>query len=165
MSKKENWVFSQAYYNKQKTVKEFAESSHADLVFQIHELRFQLNGLQQTIDKQEQERSHLLNKKNAFSDYKQEWSYPTKILFIISEIDKPLSSIEVQKHLMQLDYHFKSLQRLQTTLSSILSRSCKTGRIAKYKVKGKKDLLFVLPHWLDKSGELKEHYLKKVCLY
>ena len=39
MSKKENWVFSQAYYIKQKTIKEFAESSHADLVLQIHELR------------------------------------------------------------------------------------------------------------------------------
>ena len=165
MSKKENWVFSQAYYNKQKTIKEFAESSHADLVLQIHELRLQLNSAQQIIDNYQAKQNRILNEQTMFSDYKQEWSYPTKILFIISEINKPLLALEVQKQLMQLDIHFKSLQRLQTTLSSILSRSCKTGRIAKYKVKGKRDLLFVLPHWLDKSGELKENYLKQIELY
>lgn len=163
MSKKENWIFSQAYYDKQKTVKEFASYTHAELVSHIHELRVHINTLQQTIDKQEEDQSRLLKK--SFIGYNQGWSYPTKIVFIISELDKPLLSIEIHKQLIQLDYRFKSMQRLQTTLSSILSRSCKTGRIAKYKVKGKKELLFVLPSWLDKSGELKEIYLKDIALY
>ena len=163
MSKKENWIFSQAYYDKQKSVKEFASYTHTELVSHIYELRIHINTLQQIIDKQQEDQTRL--SKKTFIGYQQEWSYATKIVFIISEMNNPLLSIEIHKQLMLLDHRFKSMQRQQTTLSSIISRSCKTGRIAKYKVKGKKELLFVLPNWLDKSGELKEIYSKDIALY
>ena len=165
MGKKENWVFSQSYYNKQIVIKEFATSSREELMQCIYGLRLEINNLQQLIDKQKAEEVKLSIKKIVASDYKQEWSYPTKLFFLISFFDKPMTSLELHKQLRQFDKYFKALQRPTTTLSSILNRSCTTGRIAKYKVKGIKELLFVLPKWLDKSGELHEKYSEQIKLF
>lgn len=165
MKKKAKWIFSEAYYNKQKTIKEFESASHADLVTQIHELRVKLNDCQQLIDKQEAEQKKIADKKTALPNYKQEWSYPTKILFIIYTLNKPLTSFEIHEQLKKRDKKFKDLQRPQTTLSGILNRACSTGRIAKYKIKGKAELLFVLPGWLNKQGELQDEYLSQINLF
>ena len=138
MGKKENWVFSQSYYNKQIVIKEFATSSREELMQCIYGLRLEINNLQQLIDKQKAEEVKLSIKKIVASDYKQEWSYPTKLFFLIKFSDKPMTSLELHKKLRQFDGHFKALQRPTTTLSSMLSRSCTTERIAKYKVKRNK---------------------------
>jgi hypothetical protein len=165
MNKKANWIFSEAYYNKQQTIKEFASATHSDMVSHIHELRIKLNDSQQLIDKQQENQKKIVDKKSTLPDYRQEWSYPTKILFIISTLNRPLTSLEIQEQLKKRDKKFKSIQRTQTTLSSILNRACKTGRIAKFKIKGKTELLFVVPSWISKQGELQEVYLSQVNLF
>jgi hypothetical protein len=163
MNKKINWIFSEAYYNKQQTKKEFAVYSHTDLIQYIHDLRIQLNDITLLLnEKQQEEQKNSSVKKITADDYKQEWSYPTKILFLIAWQNKPLTSLEIHTHLKKLDFKFKNLERQQTTLSGILSRSCKSGRFNKIKFKGQKELVFVLPNWVNKDGYLIETYSKNI---
>lgn len=130
----------------------------------IYGLKLQVNDLQQLIDKQEEQINASLNALNklSVSDYKQEWPYSTKIVFIIMFFNKPITSYEIIKQLFLLDAHFKRNQRPQTSLSSILTRCCKLGRIAKYKVNEKKELLFVLPSWIKKDGDLIDIYKSQI---
>ena len=159
MLKNKNWIFSQSYFNKKQSQKEFETWSHDELVNHIYELRVQLNN--QSLIKNKTESS----KKITHKDYQQEWSYPNKIKFLIEWKNKPLTSLEIQSLLMQLDKRFKTVQRPNTTLSGLLTRTHQSSRISKYKIKGKSELYFVLPSWLDKQGNLLEDYSKDVTLH
>ncbi len=156
MLKNKNWIFSQSYFNKKQAQKEFETWSHDELVNHIYELRVQLNI--QSLNKTKTE----LVKKITHKDYQQEWSYPNKIRFLIEWKNKPLTSLEIQSLLMQLDKRFKIVQRPSTTLSGLLTRTHKSKRICKYKVNGKTELYFVLPSWMDKHGALNELYANQL---
>lgn len=156
MLKNKNWIFSQVYITKKQVQKEFAEWSHEDLVNHIFELRTQLKNYLAINEKED------ITKKITYKDYQQEWSYPNKIRFLVEWQNKPLTSMEIQSLLMQLDKRFKKLQRPVTTLSGLITRTHQSNRISKYKIKGKSELYFVLPSWLDKQGELLELYSKEI---
>ncbi len=156
MLKNKNWIFSQSYFNKKQSQKEFETWNHDELVNHIFELRIQLNN--QSLIKNKE----ALAKKITHKDYQQDWSYPNKITFLVEWQNKPLTSLEIQKLLIQLDKRFKKLQRPITTLSGLLTRTHQSNRISKYKIKGKSELYFVLPNWLDKQGVLSEPYSKEI---
>ena len=76
--------------------------------------------------------------------------------------NKPVTSYEILKQLYLVDAYSKRNQRPQTSLSSILTRCCKLGRIAKHKLNGKKELLFVLPSWVKNDGDLIDIYRSQI---
>lgn len=92
------------------------------------------------------------------ADYKQSWSFPTKIAFLITIHQKPLTSEEIHKKLLNLDSHYKDYKVPRNNLTVTISRTLKSGRIKKVKVPGIRSLYYVLPEWLDKEGSLKEKY-------
>ncbi len=94
----------------------------------------------------------------AETDYKQKWSYPTKIAFLLTLNKKPLTSEELDKLLRKHDTHFKDYTKPRNNLTVTLNRAVKSGRIKKIKVPGIRSLYYVLPEWIDKSGELKKEY-------
>jgi hypothetical protein len=152
MLKHNNWIFNPSYYTKKLVQKELATWSHEALVNHVYELRTQLNNLATQNKKEEP------TKKLSHKDYQQAWSYPNKIKFLIEWQNKPLTSLEIQKLLIQLDKRFKNLQRPVTTLSGLLTRTHKSKRICRYKVNGKAELYFILPSWVDKQGDLKSEW-------
>lgn len=160
MSKKQNWIFSEAYLHKQQITKELSDYSTSQLIDLIIELRNEVNNL----NVKKSETKHI-EPATDLSGYKQEWSYPRKLAFLLIQLNKPLTSVEIQGYFTKMDKGFKRLQRPISTLSGILHRACTSGRIAKYKLKGQRELLFVMPMWLDKDGELKEAYQKYIKYY
>jgi hypothetical protein len=167
MKKNDRWIFSEGFFNKQQIKKELSSYSHEQLVAHIVELRTEMKMLQNAIT--ESKPNEVTNTNEEFqsklANYKQEWTYARKISFLLILHNKPLSSLEIQTFFLKYDKGFKSNQRPQTTLAGILTRICKTGRIGRYKLKGQKELLFIMPTWIDKTGELKEVYFNQIPLY
>jgi hypothetical protein len=91
-------------------------------------------------------------------DYKQEWSYPTKIAFLLTINQKPLTSEDLNKQLLKLDKHYKDYNSPIANLSTALQRATKSKRIIKIKSPGIKLLYYVLPEWVDKEGGVKRDY-------
>lgn len=148
---------------KNETLKEFEGWSHNELVSAIMELR------EQKTDLEEQ----LLTKNAAGAEkgqkpdlnegmFKEDWSYPTKIHFLLALHQKPLTSKDLDGYLSKLDSHYKDYNTPQYNLSVHLGRAVKSGRIKKIKEPGIKMLYFALPEWLTKDGELQEIFKSEV---
>lgn len=167
MKKNERWVFNEGFFNKQQIKKEFSSWKQDELINHIIELRTEIKELQTKAAESNTDNvtNSDLEFQSKLAQYKQEWSYAQKVAFLLLLHNKPLSSLEIQTFFLKYDKGFKTNQRPQTTLAGILNRICKTGRIGKYKLKGQKELMFILPTWLDKSGELKEVYFNQIPLY
>lgn len=167
MKKNDRWVFSEGFFNKQQIKKELSSWKQEELISHIMELRTEIKELQSKVAESNtnKEANSDLEFQNKLAQYKQEWSYAQKVAFLLLLYNKPLSSLEIQTFFLKYDKGFKTNQRHQTTLSGIMTRICKTGRIGKYKLKGQKELLFVMPTWMDKMGELKEVYFNQIPLY
>lgn len=144
---------------KNETLKEFEGWSHNELVSAIMELR------EQKTDLEEQ----LLTKNAAGAEkgqkpdlnegmFKEDWSYPTKIHFLLALHQKPLTSKDLDRYLSKLDSHYKDYNTPQYNLSVHLGRAVKSGRIKKIKEPGIKTLYFALPEWVDKESNLLERF-------
>lgn len=141
-------------------LKEFENWTPAEFSFYITQLREQIEVLkdQHAIAP---EKSAKTAQKPALieSVFKQEWSYPTKIHFLLELHQRPLTSEELATDLLRLDSHFKDYNSPQKNLSVHLNRATKSGRIKRIKLPGIRELYFALPEWVDESGNLK-NYLK-----
>jgi len=148
---------------KNETLKEFEGWSHTELVSAIMELRAQNANLEE----------QLLTKKTTGAEngqkpdlnegmFKEEWSYPTKIHFLLALHQRPLTSKDFDGYLSKLDAHYKDYNTPQYNLSVHLGRAVKSGRIKKIKQPGIKMLYFVLPEWVDLNGTLQEEFKNKI---
>jgi hypothetical protein len=151
---------------KNETLKEFEGWSHNDLVSAIVELR------DQNADLEEQ----LLTKNVAGAEkdqkaaltenmFKEDWSYPTKIHFLLALHQKPLTSKDLDAYLSKLDSHYKDHNTPQYNLSVHLGRAVKSRRIKKIKEPGIKMLYFVLPEWMDNENRLLFTYKHLIQLF
>lgn len=139
---------------KNETLKEFEGWSHIELVSAIMELRAQNADLEQLFTKKttgaEKDQKPELNE----GMFKEKWSYPTKIHFLLALHQRPLTSKDFDGYLSKLDAHYKDYNTPQYNLSVHLGRAVKSGRIKKIKEPGIKMLYFVLPEWVDQTGKL-----------
>ncbi len=144
---------------KNDVLKEFEGKSHNELLSTIMELREQKAELEEKLHST----SGSDGKKGQNVDltesmFKQEWSYPTKIHFLLALHQRPLTSKDFDVLLSKLDSHYKDHNTPQYNLSVHLGRAAKSGRIKKIKQPGVKMLYFVLPEWLSDTGTLLEKY-------
>jgi len=151
---------------KNETLKEFEGWSHNELVAAIVDLR------EQKTDLEEQ----MLTKNAAGAEkgqkpdlnegmFKEDWSYPTKIHFLLALHQKPLTSKDLDGYLSKLDSHYKDYNTPQYNLSVHLGRAVKSGRIKKIKEPGIKMLYFALPEWVDKEGNLNANHKSTIQLF
>ncbi|MBL7932935.1 MAG: hypothetical protein JNL60_13590 [Bacteroidia bacterium] len=129
---------------------EFEDWSREDLIDHILQLRAGLDEMGE-ITKND---GSGTAKEFAEGDYKQTWSYPTKIAFLLTLNKKPLTSEELEKLLRKHDTHFKDYTKPRNNLTVTLNRTVKSGRIKKIKVPGIRSLYYALPEWLDKDSNL-----------
>lgn len=145
---------------KNETLKEFEGWSHTDLVSAIMELREQKTALEgqlltNNVTGTEKGQKPDLNE----SMFKVDWSYPTKIHFLLALHQRPLTSKDLDGYLSKLDSHYKDHNTPQYNLSVHLGRAVKSGRIKKIKEPGIKMLYFALPEWVDQTGQLRQNYI------
>lgn len=154
-----DWQFRYKNAKKSELLKEFEGWDKEDLINHIMELRGVIRDMESDLDSGGSEKGQQATKKVlSEADYKQAWSYPTKIAFLITMLQKPLTSEEIHQHLLKLDSHYKDYKVPRNNLTVTINRTLKSGRVRKVKVPGIRSLYYVLPEWLDKEGSLKEKY-------
>ncbi len=144
---------------KNEVLKEFEGWSNGELVSHIIDLRVEITGLEDQLNVKQSgvagngQKEHLTESK-----FKQDWSYPTKIHFLLELNQKPLTSEDLHGLLSKLDTHYKDYDSPRNNLSVALGRASKSGRIKKIKESGIKLKYYALPEWVDKEANLKEEF-------
>lgn len=145
-------------------LKEFENWTPVEFSSYILELREEINALKDKAASPPEKGAENAQKRPLNeSMFKQEWSYPTKIHFLLELHHRPLTSEELDKDLLRLDKHYKDYNSPQKNLSVHLNRATKSGRIKRIKLPGVRALYFGLLEWMDKEGALKERY--KISMY
>lgn len=153
------WQFRYKNAKKKELLKEFEGWSDDDFINHILELRSVIEGMEKELDGGGNQKSKgSSGKALSEADYKQGWSYPTKIAFLLTINQKPLTSEEIHKLLLKLDGHYKDYKLPRNNLTVTLSRTIKSGRVKKIKVPGIRSLYYALPEWLDKDGNLNPRF-------
>lgn len=148
---------------KNATLKEFEGWSHNELVETIMQLRGENADLEERlISKNASGAEKGQNSELKESMFRQEWSYVTKIHFLLALYQQPLTSRDIDSYLSKLDSHYKDYTTPQYNLYVHLSRAAKSGRIKKIKQPGIKMLYFVLPEWIGLDGAINSPYKDKI---
>lgn len=144
---------------KNEVLKEFEGWSNGELVSHIIDLREEITRLEGQLNvKQSGISGNGQKEPLTESKFKQDWSYSTKIHFLLQLNQKPLTSEDLHGLLSKLDTHYKDYDSPRNNLSVALGRASKSGRIKKIKEPGIKLKYFALPEWMDKEGSLKEEF-------
>ena len=165
MSEKSKWRFKYKSLKIQEALQEFEGWTEKDLVKHILELRKEVIELEQgnadleaklnpDAELTKGEKPEELSEKN----FNTAWSYPTKVAFLLTIKNKPLTSEEIHRTLVKLDKNYSVYADPKATLSVYLTMSVKRGRIKRIKLPGIKTLYFALPEWVDEKGELKSEF-------
>jgi hypothetical protein len=141
---------------KNDVLKEFEGWSNGDLISHIIDLREEITGLDAQLNTNQTGAGEKGRKEPLTeSKYKQTWSYPTKIHFLLELHQKPLTSEDLHGFLSKIDNHYKDYDSPRNNLSVALGRASKSGRIKKIKEPGIMLKYYALPEWMDKEGHLK----------
>jgi hypothetical protein len=140
---------------KNDVLKEFEGWSNGDLISHIIDLREEIAGLEKQLNAKQSGNAGKgqkipLNE----SMYKQGWSYPTKIHFLLELYQKPLTSEDLHGLLSKIDTHYKDYDSPRNNLSVALGRASKSGRIKKVKQPGIKLKYYTLPDWVDDKNQI-----------
>jgi hypothetical protein len=150
---------------------EFKDWEITDFIIYVLELRQELN--KERTRRKELElqvykkilKKTSLEKRDPFANvkehYKQEWSYPTKVVYLLTLKNTPLTSTQIHDLLMEIDDNFSHGKDPRHNINAYLYLSRKSGRIKGVKLPGIKGYFFVLPEWMESAG-LKEEYQQEI---
>lgn len=137
-------------------LKEFENWTPAEFSSYILELREEIHALKDQATLLPEKGAEKAQKQRLNESlFKQEWSYPTKIHFLLELHQRPLTSEDLNKDLLRLDNHYKDYNSPPKNLSVHLNRATKSGRVKRIKLPGIRELYFALPEWVDRDGVLK----------
>ena len=113
-AKKSTWKHKYRNLKRQEDRQEFENWSEEDFINHIFELREELDTLQEKLDKlktvkPEEISSEKEEKGLKIGDFKADWPYSTKFVFLLTLENKPLTSMEIHNHLLKLDKQYLSL--------------------------------------------------------
>lgn len=169
MQEKSKWRFQYKSLKVQEALQEFEGWTDKDFVRHILELRKEIIELEteketnkvKSTPLAEPEKSESLSEK----DFDPQWSYPTKVAFLLTITNKPLMSEEIHKMLVKMDKHYSAYPNPKATLSVYLTMAVKRGRIKRIKLPGIKTLYFALPEWTDLDGKLFESKMSTIKIF
>lgn len=173
--KGETWRARNKEMNFLTQIDEFKEWETTDFIIYILELRQELN--KEKMKRKELElqlykellKKPSLEKTDPFADikkhYKQEWSYPTKVVYLLTLKNTPLTSTQIYDLLTEIDDNFSHGKDPRHKINTYLYLGRKSGRIKGIKMPGIKGYFFALPQWLQENGILQEDYSKEINLF
>lgn len=151
---------------KNEVLKEFEGWSNGELVSHIIDLREECAALEEQLNVKLSGAGGKGQKQPLTeSKFKQDWSYPTKIHFLLELHQKPLTSEDLHGFLSRLDSHYKDYDSPRNNLSVALGRATRSGRIKKIKLPGIKLKYFALPEWVDKEGKLLQKFADQIITF
>lgn len=154
-----NWERNLQKELKNAALKEFENWTSNDFVMHILELRQEITDLEEQLSVGQSNTSAKTQKEQLTeSKYKLDWSFPTKIHFLLALHQRPLTSEDLDRLLIKLDSQYRDYKHPKNNLTTSISRAVKSGRITKIKEPGIKLKYYALPEWVDKEGHLKAEF-------
>jgi hypothetical protein len=165
-AKKSDWKHKYRNLKRQEDRQEFENWKDDDFINHIFELREEMDALQQKYDQINSAEKKIIPSEKGLKpeNFKQDWPYSTKFVFLLTMENKPLTSMEIHTHLLKLDKEYKFYNNPKATLSVYLRTVAKSGRIKAVKIPGLKEKLFAMPEWLDENGKLTNFNLGAIAL-
>ena len=158
-----NWERNLQRELKNAALKEFEGWSTQDFISYILELRGQLaDSAKQMPSGSESSSPNDQKAQLTEKMYDVDWSFPTKIHFLLALHLRPLTSEDLDGILLKLDSQYRDYKHPKNNLTTSISRAVKSGRIKKIKEPGIKLKYYALPNWLDKEGELVQPYKDQI---
>ncbi len=170
-AKKSNWRRKYRLFKQQEDRQEFEGWTENDFIKHIFELREEIGELEEELkelvsrSKQDLPTSEKETKPLKTEDFKSDWPYSTKFVFLLLLKNKPLTSREIHEHLLKLDKQYQFYNDPKGTLSVYLRAVAKSGRIKSIKLPGIKEKLFAMPEWVDSENNLKPAYQNTINLF
>lgn len=169
-AKKSDWKRKYRLLKQQEDRQEFEGWEVDDLIKHIFELRQEVTELQDQLDglqaqPKQESKSEKPERELKTEDFKQDWPYSTKFVFLLILENKPLTSREIHDHLLKLDKQYQFYNDPKGTLSVYLRAVVKSGRIKSVKLPGIKEKLFAMPEWVDVNGLLLNKFKPTIKLF
>jgi superfamily II RNA helicase len=98
-------------------------------------------------------------------DYSGNWSWTTKIAFVIKTAGRPLHATEILALLETKEPELDNKVDKLKFLSAFLTEAKKNSRLYTYKVGGIRGNYYYLPEWNDPNCNLSDQMRKKINLY
>lgn len=169
-AKKSDWKRRYRLLKQQEDRQEFEGWEVDDFIKHIFELRQEVTELQDKLDglqaqPKQESKSEKPERELKTEDFKQDWPYSTKFVFLLILENKPLTSREIHDHLLKLDKQYQFYNDPKGTLSVYLRAVVKSGRIKSVKLPGIKEKLFAMPEWVDVNGLLLNKFKPTIKLF
>jgi len=104
-----------------------------------------------------------LNQSNVPKDgYEYNRTWISKIVFIVTNADKPLRSVEIIALLLPREPVLNEKVSKEKFISPFLNSAMQYERLIPFKLKGVRGNYYCLPDWVDEKGELLPEMRKKI---
>lgn len=169
-SKKSDWKRRYRLFKQQEERQEFEGWEIEDFIKHVFELRQEVTQLQDQLDSLKaqpklESKPEKPERELKAEDFKPDWPYSTKFVFLLLLENKPLTSREIHEHLMKLDKQYQFYNDPKGTLSVYLRSVAKSGRIKSIKLPGIKEKLFAMPEWVASENNLKPAFQNTINLF
>lgn len=110
--------------------------------------------LTQTLSENEKLQIQLSKFEQSDGKYYSGWSWISKIVFIVTNANKPLRSVEIIALLLPKEPVLKEKLSKEKFISAFLNVAMQHQRLMPYKLKGVRGNYYCLPEWINEKNEL-----------
>ncbi|HMG68614.1 MAG TPA: hypothetical protein VK588_13040 [Chitinophagaceae bacterium] len=134
----------------------------SDLEFKQEQLNNAEAQLKEAISENKKLRRQLNQSKVPKDGYEYNRTWISKIVFIVTNADKPLRSVEIIAMLLPREPVLNEKVSKEKFISPFLNSAMQYERLIPYKLKGVRGNYYCLPEWVDEKGELLPEMRKKI---
>jgi hypothetical protein len=134
----------------------------SDLEYKQEQLNSVEAQLKEAISENKKLRKQL-NQPNVLKDgYEYNRTWISKIVFMVTNADKPLRSVEIIALLLPREPVLNEKVSKEKFISPFLNSAMQYERLIPFKLKGVRGNYYCLPEWVDEKGELLPAMRKKI---
>jgi hypothetical protein len=134
----------------------------SDLEYKQEQLNKAEAQLKEAISENKKLRKQL-NQPNVTKDgYEYNRTWISKIVFMVTNADKPLRSVEIIALLLPREPVLNQKVSKEKFISPFLNSAMQYERLIPFKLKGVRGNYYCIPEWVDENGELMPEMRKKI---
>ena len=126
---------------------------------QLDETKAQLEVL---VSENEKLRKQLNKQKKPTDGYEHNWTWISKIVFMVTNADKPLRSTEIIALLLPKERALNEKLSKEKFISPFLNTAMQYQRLIPFKLKGVRGNYYCLPEWVNEANELIPEMSRKI---
>jgi hypothetical protein len=167
---KQEWKSKARLAKKETAVSLYEDWDREELIEFIEELKAENEELKHLQESEKEDKSVLVagsgesTERNILSGYNKDWTWVSKMVFVLRQMNRPLKSKELLVYLEGVDDNIKFFADKTKTFSSLLNKATKYQRVLEYKIRGVKGYFYILPEWME-GEKLREEFKKLINEY